>query len=148
MAYRFAGKQKTLALGVYPAVSLEEARRRREEARKLLARSIDPSVQRKADRQAGKGSSFREVAEEVIAKLEREGRAQVTLTKKRWLLDFAYPSFGDRPVQQRAPVLWPHLGLLRVTGLAARSSEKLRLSQISRKLALGPHSLARIVAAP
>src|SRR5215469_10151292 len=98
LAYRFAGKQKTLALGVYPIVSLEEARRRRDEAKKLLARSIDPSLQRKADKQAGKDNSFRAVAEELIAKLEREGRAQGTLTKKRWLLDFAYPMFGDRPV--------------------------------------------------
>jgi integrase len=100
LAYRFSGKQKTLALGVYPVVSLEEARRRRDEAKELLARSVDPSVQRKADKQAGKDSSFRGVAEEVIAKLEREGRAQVTLTKKRWLLDFAYPAFGDRPVAE------------------------------------------------
>ena len=66
LAYRFAGKQKTLALGVYPAISLEEARRRRDEAKKLLARSIDPSVQRKADKHAGKDSSFRAVAKEVI----------------------------------------------------------------------------------
>jgi integrase len=100
LAYRFAGKQKTLALGVYPAVSLEDARRQRDEAKKLLARSIDPSVQRKADKQTGKDSSFRAVAQEVIAKLEREGRAQATLTKKRWLLDFAYPIFGDRPVAE------------------------------------------------
>src|SRR5215467_7363576 len=70
LAYRFAGKQKTLALGIYPAVSLEEARRHRDEAKKLLARSIDPSVQRRADKQAGKDSSFRSVAQEVIAKLE------------------------------------------------------------------------------
>jgi integrase len=100
LAYRFAGKQKTLALGVYPAVSLEEARKRRDEAKTLLARSVDPSVQRRADIQARKGSSFRAIAEEVIAKLQREGRAQVTLTKKRWLLDFAYPTFGDRPVSE------------------------------------------------
>ena len=66
LAYRFAGKQKTLALGVYPAVSLEEARKRRDEAKMLLARSIDPSVQRKADKHAGKDSSFRAVAKEVI----------------------------------------------------------------------------------
>ncbi|WP_370528566.1 Arm DNA-binding domain-containing protein [uncultured Oscillibacter sp.] len=39
--YRFAGKQKTLALGKYPDVSLVEARRRREEARELLGRGID-----------------------------------------------------------------------------------------------------------
>jgi integrase len=100
LAYRFAGKQKTLALGVYPVVSLEEARRLRDEAKKLLARSIDPSVQRKADKQAGKDSGFRAVAEELIAKLEREGRARATLAKKRWLLDFAYPTFGDRSVTE------------------------------------------------
>jgi integrase len=100
LAYRFAGKQKTLALGVYPIVSLEEARRRREEAKKLLAHSIDPSAQRKADKQAGEDSSFRTVAEELVAKLEREGRAKATLTKKRWLLDFAYPTFGDRPIAE------------------------------------------------
>jgi integrase len=100
LAYRFAGKQKALALGGYPAVSLEEARRRRDEAKKLLARSIDPSVQRKIDKQAGKDNSFRAVAEELVAKLEREGRAQATLTKKRWLLSFAFPAFGDRPVAE------------------------------------------------
>jgi integrase len=98
LAYRFAGKQKTLALGAYPTVSLEEARRHRDEAKKLLARSIDPSVQRNADRHAGKEGTFRIVAAEVIAKLEREGRAQATLSKRRWLLDFALPAFGDRPV--------------------------------------------------
>jgi integrase len=100
LAYRFAGKQKTLALGVYPAVPLEEVRRLRDEAKKLLARSIDPSVQRKADRQVGKDSSFRAVAEELIAKLEREGRAEATLRKKHWLMSFAYPAFGDRPVAE------------------------------------------------
>jgi integrase len=100
LAYRFAGKQKTLALGVYPTVSLEEARRHRDEAKKLLARSIDPSVQRKADRHAGEEGTFRAVADEVIAKLEREGRAQATLSKRRWLLDFAFPAFGDRPVAE------------------------------------------------
>src|SRR5271155_2680968 len=98
LAYRFAGKQKTLALGVYPTVALADARAYRDEAKKLLARSIDPSVQRKADRQASKDNSFRAVADEMMGKLEREGRAQVTLTKKQWLLDFAFPAFGDRPV--------------------------------------------------
>jgi integrase len=100
LAYRFFGKQKTLALGVYPAVSLAEARNLRDHAKKLLARSVDPSAQRKADKQAGKDDNFRAVAEEVIAKLEREGCAQATLTKKRWLLDFAFPAFGDRPVAE------------------------------------------------
>jgi len=100
LAYRFAGKQKTLALGVYPAISLEEARKRKGEAKKLLARSIDPSVQREADRQAGKDRGFRAVAEELIAKLGREGRAQATLSKKHWLMSFAYPALEISPWQR------------------------------------------------
>ena len=103
LAYRFGGKQKALALGIYPSVSLLQARSARAEAKKLLASGIDPSVRRKAERQIEKavaGNSFRAVSEEVVAKLEREGRAHVTIAKKRWLLDFAYPAFGDRPVSE------------------------------------------------
>jgi hypothetical protein len=43
-AYRFAGKYKTLALGVYPVVSLERARSHHEFARNLLAQGLDPSA--------------------------------------------------------------------------------------------------------
>jgi integrase len=103
LAYRYGGKQKTLALGIYPTVSLAQARDRRESAKKLLASGVDPSVHRKTQRQLERtatGNSFRVVAEEVIAKLEREGRAHVTIAKKRWLLDFAYPAFGDRPIAE------------------------------------------------
>ena len=52
LRYRFAGKEKLLALGKYPAVSLKEARERCDEARKLLAGGTDPSHQKKVDRQA------------------------------------------------------------------------------------------------
>lgn len=52
LAYRFAGKQKTLALGVYPVVSLADARRAREDARTLLARGIDPAVVKRAQKLA------------------------------------------------------------------------------------------------
>ncbi len=102
MAYRFAGRQKTLALGVYPTVSLLEAREKRDGAKRLLAKGIDPSAQRRLDRQAARtpGTTFKAVAEEVIVKLEKEGRADATLTKKRWLLQFAYPSVGHRPIAE------------------------------------------------
>lgn len=43
LAYRFEGKQKTLALGVYPAITLAQARRGRDDARALLAQGVDPS---------------------------------------------------------------------------------------------------------
>ena len=52
LAYRFAGKQKTLALGVYPDVSLSDARERREAARKVLANGADPSAVKKAQKAA------------------------------------------------------------------------------------------------
>ena len=46
-AYRFDGKQKTMALGIYPAVSLAKARERRDKARNLLAAGTDHMVQRR-----------------------------------------------------------------------------------------------------
>ncbi|WP_038213677.1 Arm DNA-binding domain-containing protein [Xenophilus azovorans] len=44
LKYRFGGKEKRLAFGVYPTVTLKQARERREEARKLLAQGIAPGV--------------------------------------------------------------------------------------------------------
>ena len=52
MNYRFEAKRKTLALGVYPAVSLAKARQRRDKARELLADGIDPSVAKRHEQQA------------------------------------------------------------------------------------------------
>ena len=51
MSYRFDGKQKTLALGVYPAVSLANARERRDNARRLIANGVDPVQVRASGRQ-------------------------------------------------------------------------------------------------
>lgn len=51
MNYRYLGKQKTLALGVYPAVSLAKARARREKAREQLADGIDPSAAKREEKQ-------------------------------------------------------------------------------------------------
>ena len=53
--YRYNGKEKRLSLGVYPDVSLKDARDRRNDARKLVANGIDPSVNRKAQKEASGG---------------------------------------------------------------------------------------------
>lgn len=69
--YRFAGKRKTLALGVYPEISLKEAREKHEDLRRLLARDIDPmemKKQKKAEVQAEVENSFEFVAREWFAK--------------------------------------------------------------------------------
>lgn len=47
LQYRYEGKQKMLALGVYPEITLADARVRRDEARKLLANGVDPETKRK-----------------------------------------------------------------------------------------------------
>ena len=99
-AYRFGGKQKQIALGAYPEVSLADARDRREAARKLLAGGKDPSVERRLEKiaKAAGGNSFREVAEEFLGKQRREGRSEATLNKNRWLLEPAFAAFGDRAI--------------------------------------------------
>src|SRR3546814_6832455 len=49
--------------------------------------------------QAQSGDTFRAVAEEYVSKLTQEGRAEATLTKLEWLLSFAYPKLGRRPIR-------------------------------------------------
>ena len=50
--YRFDGKEKKIAFGAYPEISLLNARQRRDEARRLLAQGIDPSAARRAQKQS------------------------------------------------------------------------------------------------
>jgi integrase len=67
MDYRYADKRKTLAIGVYPAVSLASARKRRDAARELLADSIDPGLvkqQHRAERLAESANTLEAVARE------------------------------------------------------------------------------------
>jgi hypothetical protein len=101
MKYRIEGREKLLAIGPYPDVSLARARERRDDARKIIAGGSDPSALKKQARETAKSapaSTFRNVAEEHLTKLAREGLAEVTLAKRRWLLDFVFPAFGDRDV--------------------------------------------------
>jgi integrase len=101
LAYRYDGKQKTLAFGKYPDVSLAEARRRRDEAKELLALGIDPSQHAKLEKikkSESNASTFEAIANELMVKIEREGRARVTLDKKRWLLELAFKDLRYRPI--------------------------------------------------
>lgn len=109
MDYQFTGKRTTIALGVYPTVTLAEARVKRLEIKRQLAEGDNPAFKRKIEKLAGslaQADTFKSVAEEWLNKAEREGRAEVTMRKLRWLLDFAYPILGDRKVAEiKAPEL-------------------------------------------
>lgn len=102
-AFRFLGKQKDMVLGQYPVVGLSEARKRRDEAKTQLANGIDPSLQKRLDKLTkaiSTATTFKAVAEEYLDKQAREGRADTTLAKNRWLLELAYPLLGTRPIAE------------------------------------------------
>jgi hypothetical protein len=101
MNYRFLGKQKTLAFGVWPDTGLAEARERRDHARRLIAQGEDPAERVKLDRIAATvaaANSFKAVADEWLVKMESEGRAPITMKKLRWLTGFINASIGTRPI--------------------------------------------------
>lgn len=102
-AYRFSGKQKLIALGVYPTIPLARARQVREDARRLLADGLDPAVEKKRQAKAqADDPTFRGLAKEYVAKLKREDRSEATIAKTEWLLSFANAEFGDEPIREVA----------------------------------------------
>ena len=106
LKYRFANKEKRVSLGVYPEVSLKEARERRDAQRKLLANQIDPSAQRKAAKAAivfRTANSFEAVAREWFATFSKhwaKGHADKVLHR---LEHNVFPALGDRPIAEIAP---------------------------------------------
>jgi len=104
LAYRdLSRKQRKLSFGAYPTVSLAEARKRRDEAKALLASGVDPGQQKKIDKLTkaiANATTFKAVAEEYLERQAREGRAETTLAKNRYLLELAYPGIGNRPIAE------------------------------------------------
>ena len=97
MAYRFGGKQKTLALGIYPAVSLAQARDRRNDARALLAQDIDPGLVKqaaKAARALAGENTFEAVAREYHATRLEIWSASYASKWLRLLEKDFFPSLG------------------------------------------------------
>ena len=106
MNYRFAGKQKTLALGVYPAVSLAQARQGRDKARKLLAQGTDPSTAKREDQQAtaaAAGNTFEAVARDWLAKTAAERMASTQGKVTTWLEKDVFPFIGTMPISTIGP---------------------------------------------
>jgi hypothetical protein len=101
MDYRFAARRRTLALGVYPTVTLATARARREEARAMLAQGIDPSVAKKARMQAAKLASentFEAVAREWLDRQRSRLAARYCALVLARLEADIFPQIGSRPI--------------------------------------------------
>lgn len=76
LKYRIDGREKLLALGAYPEITLSEARKRREEARQLIALGTDPSREKQKEKVKSRiqaENSFSAIAEEYCAKRRRDG---------------------------------------------------------------------------
>jgi len=103
LKYRFNGKEKRLSLGVYPDVSLKDARTRRDAARKLVADGTDPSENRKAQKSARAdraANSFEVVAREWFAKYAATWAANHGERIIRRLERDIFPWIGGRPVAE------------------------------------------------
>jgi integrase len=124
LKYRFAGREKRLSLGVYPDVSLKDARDRRDAARKLLADGIDPSENRKSQKSAREdraANSFEMVAREWIAKYSPSWAKSHSDRVIRLFDRDIFPWLGGRPV---AEIVAPELlaVLRRIEGRGAHDT--------------------------
>lgn len=103
LKYRYDGKEKRLSLGVYPDVSLKDARQRRSDARKLLADGVDPSENRKAVKAAKTergANSFEVIAREWFAKNSASWSENHGSRIIRRLERDIFPWIGGRPIAE------------------------------------------------
>lgn len=104
MKYRMNGKEKRLAFGAWPEVSLADARGLRDEARGKVRAGVDPGHEKKMAKiasQISAGNSFQSVAEDFIdVKLAKSGKADATVSKARWYLSLLSPTLGARPIAE------------------------------------------------
>lgn len=109
LKYRLDGREKLLAMGAYPEVSLSDARKRREDARALLAHGKDPSREKQKNKLRSRiqaADTFRVIADEYCAKRRRDGVkgwAPATATRSEYLLSLLNNSIGGLPIAEIEP---------------------------------------------
>lgn len=103
LKYRWDKREQTLALGVYPRVSLKDARRRRARAKQLLSDGIDPSRHRKDEklaRRTAAGNTFKIIAEEWFRNRSRKWVVSNSVRIHRRLEKDVYPFIGETSVSE------------------------------------------------
>lgn len=104
--YRYLGKQKTLALGIYPEVTLAKARQKRDKARELLAADVDPSAAKREDKVTqtlAAAKTFEAVAKIWLAKTAANRAASTQGKITTWLERNVFPSIGKLPIASINP---------------------------------------------
>ena len=98
LKYRFQGRAKTLSLGTYPLVGLKDARERRDELRRQLARGIDPGVVRKACKES-QANTFEALALEWHAKFKHTWTAEHAERIRARLKADVFPWLGAKSIR-------------------------------------------------
>ena len=126
--YRYAGKRKTLSLGVYPKTGLKQARKKRQEAQELLEQGVDPSQQRKEEKLAQKIAS--------VDNFEALAREWFDKQKGAWVERYS------RTVIQRLELnIFPYIGQEHINDITPPAL----LSVLRRMESRGAHDTARRV---
>lgn len=103
LRYWQADKEKSLSVGVYPKVTLSDARKKRDELRKQLQADLDPSAERKATnlrKKLANANSFEAVAMEWYNKQVHTWVEHHASDVKRRLESNVFPTLGKRPIDQ------------------------------------------------
>ena len=101
--YRFLGKEKVLALGVWPKISLTDARKYRNEAKTVLKSGQDPNLVKQnilIKKQIDQLNTFKAVAEEWLLMKEKEWKQNNFRDVKRAIENHLYPDLGHRPLSE------------------------------------------------
>ncbi|ADV45497.1 tyrosine-type recombinase/integrase [Nitratifractor salsuginis] len=104
--YRFNGKEKKIALGAYPAVSLRSARVKREEIKKMIANGVDPSEERKAKKarsrqdEAKRENTFYNISQKWLEDYRRHVSENYHTRLGRALKNYIYPTIKEQPIDE------------------------------------------------
>lgn len=129
LKYRFGGKEKRLALGAYPIITLAEAREQRDEARKLLAHGTDPAVPKKEAKaeQLATKETFESIAEEWFAKHRHTWADNTAETIIGRLRKDIFPFIGTRAIREiTAPELLSIIRRIEARGAVETSRRDLQ----------------------
>lgn len=109
LKYRIDGREKQLSIGTYPEIGLSDARKRRDEAKSMIAQGKDPSREKrrnKAQKRIEAGNTFAAIANEYCAKRKRDGNkgwSPATAKRSEYLLSLLNTPIGKIPIAEITP---------------------------------------------
>lgn len=130
MAYRFEGKQKTLSLGIYPEVSLAEARSKREDAKRTIRQGIDPMQAKKETQKVADGSlTFQAIATQWLEDRKESIEPSSHARNLRHFVNDVFPMLGNKQIDTiKSPHVIEMAKKIEERGAAEMARRALRLT--------------------